>query len=142
MANMTDTLLLVEDNPDEVQLAQRAFRRARLANPIVVAQDGVAALELLFAPAARLPRLVLLDLKLPRLDGRGVLKAMRAEQRTRALPVVVLSSSRQDADVIDCYALGANSYLVKPVDFSHFASLAGQLAHYWLNLNCTARGLP
>ncbi|WP_426189793.1 response regulator [Massilia sp. DWR3-1-1] len=138
MPSRSDLLLLVEDNPDDEALILRAFELAKVAHPLV-AHDGVEALECLSgcAPEA-LPRLVVLDLKLPRLDGMGVLKAIRADPRTRLIPVLMLTSSMLDDDLAACYALGANSYLVKPIDFSQFVAMVAQLTHYWLTLNQTA----
>jgi two-component system response regulator len=139
MSTLPDVLLLVEDNPDDVALTLRAFRLARLVNPVVVAHDGVAALDLLFGCEAQaLPKLVVLDLKLPRLDGMGVLKAIRADPRACRIPVLMLTSSMLEDDLVACYALGANSYLVKPIDFAQFVEMVAQLTHYWLTLNQTA----
>jgi two-component system response regulator len=142
MTTVDKIILLVEDNPDDAKLTLRAFKKCNIANPIVVAEDGVEALDFLFArgkyadrvgePA---PMLVVLDLKLPRLDGQGVLKAMRADLRTKMIPVVVMTSSKEERDVIDSYSLGANSYVRKPVDFSEFVEAAKLLGMYWLMLN-------
>src|SRR5882762_9143357 len=125
MDPMSKTILLVEDNPDDATLTLRAFKRNHMLNPIVVVQDGVEALDYLFARGAYakragkpLPTLVLLDLKLPKIDGLGVLKAVRADERTRLIPVVILTSSKEQQDLIQGYALGANSYVRKPVDFA------------------------
>jgi two-component system response regulator len=135
-------ILVVEDNEDDVALILRAFERNEIRNQVVVARDGVEALDYLFATgsyagrdASLVPSVILLDLKLPRLDGLDVLRRLRADPRTRLLPVVVLSSSNQEQDVAESYRLGANSYLRKPVDFSHFNEAVGQLARYWLTLN-------
>ncbi|KQU81608.1 MULTISPECIES: response regulator [unclassified Rhizobacter] len=135
-------ILLVEDNDDDVALTLRAFKRSHLMNPIDVARDGVDALDYLFARNAHahrashsLPTLVILDLKLPRLDGLGVLKAIRADERTRFLPVVILTSSKEEQDLISGYALGANSYVRKPVDFAEFIEAAKVLGFYWLMIN-------
>ena len=139
MPNRTDALLLVEDNPDDVALILRAFRRAGLSCPVVVAHDGVEALDCLFACRERaLPKVVVLDLKLPRLDGMGVLKAIRADPRTCLIPVLILTSSQLDDDLTGCYTLGANSYLVKPVDFSQFVTMVALMTTYWLTLNQSA----
>ena len=136
------TILLVEDNPDDVALTLRAFKRSHLMNPLVVVRDGVEALDFLFARGAyatraqaSLPTLVILDLKLPKLDGLGVLKAMRADTRTALLPTVILTSSKEEQDVVSGYALGANSYVHKPVDFIEFVEAVKVLGLYWLALN-------
>jgi two-component system, response regulator len=137
-------ILLVEDNPNDVELTIHAFERHRLANQITVARDGAEALELLFGtgrysgrdPRQR-PRLVLLDLKLPLVDGLEVLREIRADPRTRATPVVVLTSSAEERDIVDSYGLGVNSYIVKPVDFEQFGEVVRQLGMYWLLLNRT-----
>lgn len=136
------TILLVEDNPDDAALTLRAFKRSNLVNPISVARDGVEALDFLFArgdfetrASQPLPALVLLDLKLPRLDGLGVLKAIRAETRMRFLPVVILTSSKEEEDLMSGYSLGANSYVRKPVDFVEFMEAAKVLGIFWMMLN-------
>ncbi len=135
-------ILLVEDNPDDELLTRRAFAKNRIANPIVVAHDGVEALEMLHGPDAVRPSLVLLDLKLPRLDGIEVLSRMRADERTRYLPVVVLTTSKEESDLIASYGRGANSYVRKPVDFEQFVEAVGQLGLYWLMLNEAPPGIP
>lgn len=140
-------ILLVEDNPHDEQLTRRALKKSNVTNPVVVAHDGVEALDYLFArghhatrdPAA-MPEVILLDLKLPKLDGLDVLKALRAHQATQLLPVVVLTSSVEEQDLVRSYRLGANSYVRKPVDFVHFIDVVRQLGVYWLQLNTTARG--
>lgn len=138
MPNRTD-LLLVEDNPDDVALILRAFRLNRMTHTVVVARDGVEALDCLFGCEERaLPKLVVLDLKLPRLDGMGVLKAIRADPRTCLIPVLILTSSMLDDDLAACYTLGANSYLVKPIDFSRFVSMVALMTTYWLTSNQNA----
>lgn len=136
------SILLVEDNPSDIALTQRAFEKNRISNPLVVAEDGQAALDYLFATGAHagrnpadLPALVLLDLKLPRVDGLGVLKALRAAPHTRRLPVVVLTSSTEEQDLAMSYDLGVNSYIRKPVSFEQFAGVVAQLGLYWLVLN-------
>lgn len=138
-ATESPDLLLVEDNPDDVELTLRAFKRARLSNPVHVARDGVDALEFLFSrdgtPRAVLPRVVLLDLKLPRVNGLEVLARIRANEKTRRLPVVVFTSSREEPDVQRAYELGVNSYIVKPVEFEKFVAAVGEVGLYWLVLN-------
>ena len=136
------TILLVEDNDDDVALTLRAFKRSHLMNPIAVVRDGVEALDFLFArgayedrSTAPPPTLVILDLKLPKLDGLGVLKAMRADPRTALLPTVILTSSKEEQDIIAGYSLGANSYVRKPVDFAEFVEAVKVLGIYWLALN-------
>jgi len=135
-------ILLVEDNPDDQLLTLRALDRNHVANEVVVANDGVEALDFLFSRgeyAGRkdddLPAVVLLDLKLPKLDGLEVLRRIRDDEQTRLLPVVVLTSSKEEQDVIRSYNLGANSYICKPVDFSKFTEALRQLRLYWLVLN-------
>lgn len=136
------TILLVEDNPDDVELTIRAFERHKLANDVIVASDGEEALDYLFAtgkykdrdPEAN-PTVVLLDLKLPKVMGLDVLRRLRADARTRRLPVVVLTSSNEERDIIASYDLGANSFVRKPVDFAQFVEAARQLGLYWLMLN-------
>lgn len=135
-------ILLVEDNPDDVELTLRALRKSKIANDVIVVRDGVEALDYLFAigqyagrdPAA-LPQVVLLDLKLPRLDGLQVLERVRANPKTRLLPVVILTSSTEQRDLVSGYTLGANSYIRKPVDFHQFVEAVHQLGLYWLVLN-------
>ena len=135
-------LLLVEDDSSDVELTLLAFQDMKLANNIHVARDGAEALEFVFATdryAGRDvdhgPRVVLLDLKLPKVDGLEVLRRIRADPRTRTLPVVVLTSSNQERDVTEAYALGVNSYIVKPVDFDRFAQAIRELGLYWMVLN-------
>ena len=128
------TILLVEDNPDDVELTLRAFERNQIANEVVVASDGQEALDRL-AKMDTLPTVVLLDLKLPKLSGLDVLRRMRADDRTRRVPVVVLTSSNEERDIIASYDLGANSFVRKPVDFAQFLDAARQLGLYWLVLN-------
>jgi CheY-like chemotaxis protein len=129
-------ILLVEDNPDDEALMLRAFQRSKLANRIEVARDGAEALEFLLGPSARpLPTLVILDLKLPKVDGLEVLRRVRGSERTRTLPVVVLTSSREEQDLVESYRLGANSYVRKPVDFVQFAEATQTLGLYWLVVN-------
>ena len=131
-------VLVVEDNPDDVELTLRALKRMHLTNPVRVARDGVEALEILLGDGTSrppLPRVVLLDLKLPRVGGLEVLARLREEERTRTLPVVVLISSREEPDVRKAYALGVNSYVVKPVEFEKFVDAVGKVGQYWLLLN-------
>jgi two-component system, response regulator len=142
MEQMNKTILLVEDNPDDAKLTLRAFKRGNMLNPIVVAGDGIEALDILFARGAFTanagkapPALIVLDLKLPKLDGLGVLQAIRADDRTRHIPVVVLTSSKEDQDLIRSYSLGANSYVRKPVDFAQFMEAARILGIFWLMMN-------
>jgi two-component system, response regulator len=135
------SILLVEDNPDDEVLALRALTQNKIANHVDVAHDGVEALEYLFGtdtkPPIPLPQVVLLDLKLPRVDGLEVLRRIRADERTRLLPVVMLTSSSEEQDLVESYSLGANSYILKPVDFTQFSEAVGRLGLYWLVLNQT-----
>jgi two-component system response regulator len=132
-------ILLVEDNPDDVELTLLAFQRSKLTNEVTVARDGVEALAILHGTGDQPPQLpfalVLLDLKLPRVDGFEVLQSIRAHPLTRLLPVVVLTSSAQERDLVQTYSSGANSYIVKPVDFEQFLIAAQQIGMYWLMLN-------
>jgi two-component system response regulator len=134
-------ILLVEDNPDDVELTLRAFRRNGLRAEIVVARDGIEAEDVLFGHDGEgSPSLILLDLKLPKLNGLEVLRAIRETRRTAMIPVVVLTSSIEEEDVVAAYRLGANSYIRKPVDFQSFLDVVHQLGMYWLILNEPARG--
>lgn len=134
-------ILLVEDNPNDVALTLRAFKKNNITNEVVIAEDGVEALEYLFSEGkyagrdTSMPQLVLLDLKLPRVDGLEVLKKLRSDDRTRVLPVVILTSSKEEQDLVDGYKFGANSYIRKPVDFAQFMEAVRQLGLYWLVLN-------
>ena len=128
-------IVLVEDNPDDQTLTLRALKKQNIASEIVVLNDGVEALEYLLDLEKPLPHLLLLDLKLPKLDGLELLRRLRSEPRTQLLPVVVLTSSDEDRDVIEGYRLGANSYIRKPVDFNQFSEAVRQLGLYWLVLN-------
>lgn len=131
-------ILLVEDNPDDVELTLRALKKNNIANDVILAEDGVEAIEYIEAAARgekAIPALVLLDLKLPRLDGLAVLRRIRASHRARLTPVVILTSSREERDVIEGYSLGANSYVQKPVDFTDFVDAVRQLGMYWLLVN-------
>ena len=135
-------ILLVEDNADDVELTLRAFQKTSVANQIVVASDGEQAVHYLFSTGPYvsrdpelMPDVVLLDMKLPKLDGLGVLRCMRADARTKCLPVVVLTSSKEERDVMASYDLGANSFVRKPVDFDEFVETASHLGVYWLTMN-------
>ena len=135
-------ILLVEDNPDDVELTLRSLRKNNILNEVVVAGDGAEALDYLLGTGAHagrdlsvMPAVILLDLKLPRIDGLEVLQRLRADERTKLLPVVILTSSKEEKDVINGYKLGANSYIRKPVDFTQFSEAVGQLGLYWLLLN-------
>lgn len=135
-------ILLVEDNPDDEALTIRALKKNNIANELIVAHHGVEALDFLFCTgdyASRdpreLPQVILLDLKLPKVDGLEVLRRIRADERTRLLPVVILTSSKEEQDLLTSYSLGANSYVRKPVDFNQFADSVRQLGLYWLVLN-------
>jgi CheY-like chemotaxis protein len=137
-------ILLVEDNSDDAELTLRALKKNNILNDVVVARDGVEALDFLFGTgsyAARAdktqPIVVLLDLKLPKVDGLQVLRRLRSDPKTRLLPVVVLTSSKEERDITDAYSLGANSYIRKPVDFAEFSETVRQLGAYWLVLNET-----
>lgn len=135
-------ILLVEDNPDDEALTLRALKKNNILNDVVVARDGVEALDYLFGKGAYadrdmsvMPHLILLDLKLPKMDGLEVLRHLRADDRTKILPVVILTSSKEEQDLINGYSLGANSYVRKPVDFSQFSESVRQLGLYWFVLN-------
>lgn len=135
-------ILLVEDNPDDELLTLRALRKNNILNDIIVARDGAEALDYLFGTGIHagrdtsvMPQVILLDLKLPKVDGLKVLRRLRADERTRLLPVVILTSSDEEQDIIDSYNLGANSYIRKPVDFAQFSKAVRQLELYWLVLN-------
>ena len=139
-------ILLVEDNPDDEALTLRALRSNHIGNKVVVARDGVEALDYLFATGSyegrdvgEMPQVVLLDLKLPRLNGLEVLKKVRSDRRTQLLPVVILTSSNEDKDLVEGYSSGANSYVRKPVDFNQFCEAVHQLGLYWLVLNESPR---
>jgi two-component system response regulator len=134
---MSEWILLVEDSPDDVTLILRALRRANISNDVVVARDGVEALDQLFGSAGRgdLPQVMVLDLKLPRVDGLEVLRCVRADERTRFLPVVLLTSSDEDRDRIGGYQLGANSYVRKPIHFAEFSEAIKHLGLYWTIVN-------
>ena len=140
-------ILIVEDNPDDLEMTLRALRKANLANNIHVARDGAEALEFIFAQGAHAgrkvengPKVILLDLKLPKVDGLEVLRRVKADARTKLIPVVVLTSSKELPDVAECYKLGVNSYIVKPVNFERFAAAVSELGMYWLLLNQPPKG--
>jgi CheY-like chemotaxis protein len=142
MVDQRAEILLVEDNPNDVKLTLHAFKMANLANTVHVARDGVEALEFLFGAeldsGERLPerpKLILLDLKLPRLDGHEVLKRIKNDPRTCGIPVVVLTSSSEERDVMRTYEVGANSYIIKPVDFEQFTESVRDIGKYWLEIN-------
>jgi len=135
-------ILLVEDNPNDVELTLRAFEKSNVTNEIVVARDGEQAIHYLFATGphadrnpAMMPEVVFLDIKLPKIDGLGFLRRMRADERTRRLPVVMLTSSREERDVVSSYDLGENSFVRKPVDFGQFLDAAKHLGNYWIVMN-------
>ncbi|MGA2030522.1 MAG: response regulator [Verrucomicrobiota bacterium] len=139
--NQTE-ILLVEDSQDDLDMTLRALRKANMANHIQIARDGTEALEFIFCEGAHatrkienIPKLILLDLKLPKIDGMEVLKRIKDDPRTKMIPVVVLTSSKEQKDVIESYGLGGNSYIVKPVDFESFAATVKNLGMYWLLLN-------
>ena len=138
-------ILLVEDNPDDIALTLRAFRKNHIENEIVVAKDGIEALDYLFfrgmhaqREKGSMPTVTLLDLRMPLMNGLEVLREMRAREETRLLPVVILTSSNEESDLIESYKLGANSYVRKPVGFNEFLEAVKNLALYWLTINCTA----
>ena len=140
--NRANTILLVEDNADDEELTLRAFKRSKVLNQVEVVRDGVEALDYLFATGAHadrdpkaMPSVILLDLKLPKLGGLDVLRRVRADERTRRIPVVVLTSSNEEKDILSSYGLGANSFVRKPVDFAQFMEAAQQLGLYWLVMN-------
>ncbi|HEY5572297.1 MAG TPA: response regulator [Anaerolineales bacterium] len=139
-------ILLVEDNPYDAELALRSLKNNHLANRVIVVRDGEEALDFIFARGAfsdrrveDIPRVILLDLKLPKVDGLEVLKAVKNDPRTRFIPVVVLTSSKEEKDIVESYQLGANSYIVKPVDFDKFIEAVNSLGLYWLLLNQSLR---
>jgi two-component system response regulator len=135
-------ILLVEDNPNDVELTLRALKKRNLANKVHVAKDGAEALEYIFANGAYAhrkvehhPKVILLDLKLPKVDGQEVLRQIKSNERTKIIPVVVLTSSKEEKDIVESYKLGANSYITKPVDFDKFVDSVSELGLYWLLLN-------
>jgi two-component system response regulator len=147
MTDETIEILLVEDNPDDLEMALRALKKAHLANRIHVTRDGAEALEFIFGTGAHAgrkvengPKVILLDLKLPKIDGLEVLRRVKGDPRTKMIPVVVLTSSKEQPDVVGAYSLGVNSYIVKPVNFESFASAVAELGLYWLLLNHPPQG--
>ncbi len=135
-------VLLVEDNPDDVELTKRAFKKSKILNEIVVAKDGIEALDFLFCRGEYkdrdpniMPEVILLDLKMPKMDGLEVLKQIRENEQTKPLPVIILTTSKEESDIIEGYNRGANSYICKPVDFDQFHEAIRQLGLYWLILN-------
>jgi len=135
-------ILLVEDNPDDVELTLRALKNQNVSNHIEVVRDGAEALDFIFCTGKyehrsieNTPKLILLDLKLPKVDGLGVLEKIKSDPRTKAIPVVILTSSREERDIVESYKLGVNSYITKPVDFEQFSESVRQLGLYWLLLN-------
>jgi two-component system, response regulator len=141
MTSATVEILLVEDNPNDLELAMHAFERHKFSNRVEVARDGQEALDYLLGTngqaAGVTPKVILLDLKLPRVDGLEVLRAIRADDGLRHLPVVILTSSREERDIVDSYDLGVNSYIVKPVDFAQFSQIITQVGLYWSVVNRT-----
>ncbi len=139
--NDLPNILLVEDNPNDAELALRSLKKHNLANQVKWVKDGEQALDFLFqrgewaSRAATLPKVILLDLRLPKVDGIEVLRAIRADKKTKELPVVVLTSSKEDRDVVDTYKLGVNSYIAKPVAFDEFAKVVAEIGMYWAVLN-------
>ncbi len=131
---MTKTILLVEDNPTDEKLTLRAFKKSGIANEIIVVRDGVEALDHVLDPNRELPAIMLLDLNLPKLDGHEVLRRIRADERVRPLPVVVLTASKEEEDIVRSYALGANAYVRKPVELVEFIQAAKTLGMFWLLL--------
>jgi CheY-like chemotaxis protein len=135
-------ILLVEDNPNDVELALRALTKNNLANRVLIVKDGAEALDFIFGRGAHenrkvenVPRVILLDLKLPKVDGIEVLRSIRSDERTKFIPVVILTSSSEERDIVETYKLGVNSYIVKPVNFEKFIEVVRELGYYWLLLN-------
>ena len=142
MENQPTQILLVEDNPHDLELALHALKKNNISNQIHIARDGVEALDFIFCRGiyadrhlSTYPKVILLDLKLPKVDGLEVLRRIRGDERTKRLPVVIVTSSKQDKDLLDGYELGANSYVRKPIDFQEFAEAIKQLGNYWLQVN-------
>jgi len=134
MEHQEADILLVEDNPNDAELTQRALRKSDPGARLAIARDGAEALEYLLSTRPK-PRVIFLDLKLPKIDGIEVLRRLRADDRTRSVPVVVLTSSQEERDIKECYKLGVNSYVVKPVEFDEFYKAVADLGIYWLVLN-------
>ncbi len=135
-------ILLVEDNPNDVELTLRALKKRNLANKVHVVKDGAEALEFIFGTGTyaerninQIPKVILLDLKLPKVDGLEVLRIVKSDERTKVIPVVVLTSSKEESDLVESYRLGANSYITKPVDFDKFAQIVSEMGLYWLLVN-------
>jgi CheY-like chemotaxis protein len=135
-------ILLVEDNPNDVELTLRALKKRNLANKVHVVKDGAEALEFIFGTGTyaerninQIPKVILLDLKLPKVDGLEVLRIVKSDERTKIIPVVVLTSSKEESDLVESYRLGANSYITKPVDFDKFAQTVSEMGLYWLLVN-------
>ncbi len=142
-------ILLVEDNPDDAELALYALEKNKIANRVAVARDGVEALDYVFHQGSHaerhpddLPKLILLDLKLPKMDGIEVLRTLKKDPRSCSIPIVMLTSSREERDIVESYQMGVNSYIVKPVDFEQFTRAVQQIGMYWLILNERARPVP
>lgn len=145
-SNTEVEILLVEDNPNDAELALRALKKNNLANNVVVVSDGEEALDFVFARGKYAhrqiengPRVILLDLKLPKVDGLEVLRLIKADPRTKAIPVIVLTSSKEDKDIVESYKVGVNSYILKPVDFDKFVEAVKDIGYYWLLLNQSAK---
>jgi two-component system response regulator len=143
MTNKEVELLLVEDSPNDAELTMRALRKNKLANTMVHVKDGAEALDFVFGSSGpdieNAPKAILLDLKLPKVSGLEVLERLKSDERTRSIPVIILTSSREDADLQRCYELGANSYIVKPVEFESFVKAVSEMGFYWLLLHETTR---
>jgi two-component system response regulator len=146
MENSEIEILLIEDNPDDAEMTIRALRKNNIANKIIHLKDGALGLDFIFGQGEfkernrdNQPRFILLDLKMPKVDGIEVLERIKSDERTRKIPVVVLTSSKEDPDVAKCYALGVNSYIVKPVGFENFSDAVAKLGMYWMLLNHTSR---
>jgi two-component system response regulator len=129
---MPDVILLAEDNPNDAELAIRALKKARIGNEIIHLEDGQEVIDYLYNENNQPPRLILLDLKMPRVDGLQVLKKLKSDVKKRSIPIVVLTSSKQDRDIVDSYDLGVNAYIVKPVDFTQFADAIAALGLFWI----------